>query len=335
MSAGWDALTQAVEEARALIRAEAPDADIAAEGEAYVTRVAAVGLGQAVLGHLFVEDGLSRALPCYGGPNPHYIMRFASVDASGTYRLEGQLNGSERVGVGLYSFVANGAPVIAGYAAFDASNTGPDGRFAIDFGEGAEATGGLPIEPGVRSLLVRVLHRDETSDPARLRFTGSLPPAGLALVTGTNDGALTFVANALRNNVREYLKWTAAVQATPNRLDVAPPELAETVQGDADTRYFLGSYDLPEGAWLEVTMPEDIAGYWVLHAYSFWFEHLQSPGVHDRNARRDDDGRIRIAIGPDLPEDVANRIDTRGRRRGSLICRIIGTGDCPSARIRS
>jgi hypothetical protein len=333
VTSGWETLNAAVAEARAQIAAKAPDASVAAEGEAYVTRVMAAGLGGAVLGHLFNQDGLSRALPCYGGPNPDYIMRFAPIDAAGSYRLDGQLNGSERVGVGLYSYGANGAPLEEGYAAFDAHNALPDGSFAIDLGVGAEASGGLAIKPGTRVMLVRVLHRDD-SDPARLRFRGATGARGLALATGSNDGALSFVAQSLANNVREYLKWTDAVQAHANRFDVAPPELTETVQGDRDTQYFLGSFDLAEGEWLEVTMSADIAGYWSINGYNYWFEHLQTPGVHDRNAVTDADGRVRIAIGPDLPPESRNRIDTLGRRRGSLICRIIGTGGCPQAAVR-
>jgi hypothetical protein len=65
MSTGWEALNAAIEEARTLIAAEAPDASVAAEGEAYVTRIVAAGLGGAVLGHLFREGGLTRALPVF------------------------------------------------------------------------------------------------------------------------------------------------------------------------------------------------------------------------------------------------------------------------------
>ena len=324
----WDVFNDAVATARDLVAAQAPDADTAAEGEAYVTRVATVGLGGAVLGHLFQQDGLSRALPCYGGPNPDYIMRFAPVEPGRSYRLEGRLNGSERVGVGLYDYGGpNGAPLERGYGAFDASNCAADGSFALDLGAGGE----LPIEPGTRVMLVRVLHRDPESDPARLRFTGGVGAGGLAL--GSNDGALAFVARGLLANVREYLKWTEVARSYRNRLDLAPAEMTATVQGDRDTQYFLGGFDLAEGEWLEVTMPAGISGYWSLHAYNYWYEHLQTPGGHDRNVVPDGDGRIRIAVGPASPGDAVNRIETLGRRKGALICRIIGTGGCPTTRV--
>lgn len=323
MSDGWAALNAAIAEARALIAAEAPDEATAAEGEAYVTRIVAAGLGGAVLGHLFHEGGLNRALPVYGGPNPDYIMRHTGIDPAGRYRVEGRLNGSERVGIGLYRIGPNGAPLIAGYTAFDSTNCGDEGQFSLNVAADAGGPDGLAVPPDTRILMFRVLHRDN-SEPARLEVTGGQPQRGPSLMTGSNDGALAFVANGLRNNVREYLKWMAAARDLPNRLDTAPPALAETVQGDADTSYFLGGFDLAEGEWLEVIMPADIGGYWSLHAYNFWYEHLQTPGVHDRNAIPDIDGHIRIAVGPVLPADARNRIDTVGRRKGAFVCRIVG-----------
>jgi hypothetical protein len=337
VSGGWEALNAAVAGARGLIAAEAPDEGVAADGEAYVARVLAAGLGGAMLGHLFRDGGLARALPVYGGPNPDYIMASAGVDPTRRYRLEGRLGGSERVGVGLYSIARNGAPLIAGYTAFDRSNCPADGTFALDIAADAEGPGGLAMAPDVRILLVRTLHRDG-SDPARLKFTGGETPSGPALMTGSSDGALGFVAKTLLANVREYLKWMAAARDLPNRLDVAPPALAETVVGDADTQYFLGGFDLGEDQWLEVVIPPNTAGYWSLHAYNFWYEHLQTPGVHDRNAIADADGSVRIAVGPTLPPDAVNRIDTVGRRRGAFVCRFVGGDGAvprPAARVRS
>ena len=123
--------------------------------------------------------------------------------------------------------------------------------------------------------------------------------------------------------------------AEANRLDLAPPELTETVQGDADTQYCLGGFDLAEGEWLEVTMPAGLAGYWSLHAYNYWYEHLQVAGAHDRNTTPDDDGLVRIAIGPNVPKSAINHIDTLGQIRGALVCRIIGGAAAPTTAVHS
>lgn len=323
MTTGWETLNSVISEVRELVATEAPDADTAAEGEAYVTRVVTAALATACMGHRLVQSGLAIALPVYGGPNPDYIMRHSAIDPAGRYRLEGQLNGSERVGVGLYSLGPNGAPLIAAYTSFDPTNCGPDGAFALDIAADATGPGALTIPPGARILMFRVLHRDG-SPPAYLDLTGGPPLQGPTLLTGTNDGALSFVANTVRGNIAEYMKWVAAARNLSNRLAEAPEELAETVIGDADTQYFLGGFDLGEGEWLEVVLPPGLSGYWSLHAYNYWYEHLVTPGVHDRNAVREADGKIRIAVGPDAPADAANRIDTLGRRKGAFVCRIVG-----------
>ena len=250
---------------------------------------------------------------------PDYRIAAAPIDPHGRSRLEGRLNESERVGVGLYALGANAAPLEVGYAAFDRGNSDADGSFRLDIAAEAAGDGTLAIPPEARILITRTLHR-----------TGG-QAASLA------EGALARAAQGLVAGVREYLKWTRAVVAKPNRLDVAPPELAATAQGDRDTHYYLGYFDLAEGEWLEVTMPHDLPGYWSLHAYNHWFEALQTTGAHDRNTAPESDGRIRVNLGPAVPSECTNRIDTLGRTRGALICRVIGAREVsvPAARVVS
>lgn len=323
MSDAWEVLNAAIAEARQRVADEAVDQATAIEGEAYVARVVASALTPAVLGHRLTEGGLSMPLPVYGGPNPDYIMRHSPVSADGRYRLEGRLNGSERVAAGLYRLGRKGAPMVAGYCAFDRTNCNPDGSFSLDIAAGLAGPGTLTIEPDVRIFMVRVLHRDD-SQPALLRFTGAPQQRGPSLATGSTEGALGMAAHMVRANIAEYMKWVRAARNLANRLDVAPPDLADTVIGDSDTRYFLGGYDLDEGEWLEVVLPGDLDGYWSLHAYNYWYEHLVTPGVHDRNAVIGADGKVTIAVGSQVPADAANRIDTLGRRRGAFVCRIVG-----------
>ena len=325
MSDGWAILNASIIEASHLVATAAPDEATVAEGEAYVTRVVTAALSTAFMGHRLVQSGLAMALPVYGGPNPDYLMRHAAIDPAGRYRVEGQLNGSERVGVGLYSIGPNGAPLIAGYTAFDRTNCAPDGSFALDLSADASGPGSLAIPPAARILMFRVLHRDG-SPPAYLALAGAPPLRGPTLVAGSNDSALAFAANNVRANIAEYMKWVRAARDLPNRLAAAPAELAETVIGDADTQYFLGGFDLGERQYVEVVMPAGLTGYWSLHAYNYWYEHLVTPGVHDRNAAPEADGTVRIVVGPDIPADRMNRIDTLGRRKGAFICRVAGHG---------
>jgi hypothetical protein len=321
---GWEAVSAAVATARAEVAAAAPDAATAAEGEAYVMRILTTCLTDAFLGHLMTENGLSRALPTRGGPNPDYRMVFAPLDPACRYRLEGRLNDSERVGVGTYSFGPGGSADISAYAAFDASSVDEDGRFAVDVAADAAGSGSLPILPGARSIMMRVLHRDPHGEPARLVLSGGPQVRDLALAQGSTDGALGQVAQALVGSIRTFLEWSAVTSVARNRFHAEAPEMAQGVQGDPDTIYFLGSYDLAEGEWLDVTLPGGIPGYWSLHAYNHWCESLPGASMGDNIASPDADGTIRIAIGPSVWGDAANRIDTLGRLRGALIFRAIG-----------
>lgn len=335
MSEAWEALAQSISGVRERIAALAPDAETATEGEAYVARVLTGQLSNAMLGHLLVENGFARALPTHGCPNPDYLMRHAGIDTSAHYRVSGKLNASERIGIGLYRFDATGTAFEVGYAAFDRSNTAPDGTFALELAPGASGPGSLAIPPEARVILVRVLHLAKDEPAAELRLEGPTTPPGLALATGSVEGALGMTANGLAKTIEQFLEWTRVTSAKPNRIESAPPHLAEAVQGDPDTAYYLGYFDLEENETLEVTMPRSLPGYWSLHAYNHWTESLQTQGMHNRNARTDDDGRIRIAVGHRPSSRYRNRIDTLGRKRGILICRIIGAAgsDAPAARL--
>jgi len=336
MSDGWEQLQAAIAEMRTQIADVAPDAETAADGEIYISRMVAAGLSGAFLGHLHSDNGITRALPVHGGPNPDYIMQHSGIDPSRRYRLTGQLNGSERVSVGLYTLGRNGAPLIAAHRVFDASNVDANREFTLDLSPEASGPDSLTIPEGARILLCRILHRS-ASEPARLALKGAPLQLGAKLPMGSNDAALAQNAHMLRANVTEYLKWTEAARALPNCLGKAPPELTATIQGDADAQYFLGSFDLAEGEWLDITLPAGLTGYWSLHAYNFWYEHLATPGVDDRTAQHEGDGTVRVAVGPTKPEGAKNWIDTVGKRRGAFVCRLVGQArefDVPDAIIR-
>jgi hypothetical protein len=329
-------LSSAVATARAELLAAAPDAACATEAEAYLMRVMAGSLDDACLSHLRTENGLTRALPTKGGPNPDYLMWHAAVDPTRRYRLEGCLNESERAGVGVYSFSAGGAAVLAGYAAFDRTTTTADGCFSLELGADAKGVGMLALTPSCRVLLVRILHRAPQGRPCTLKLTGGQTHVGLDHGPGSGERALAQAGQAALRAVRQFLEWSRQTSANSNRISAPPPILAEEVRGDPETNYCLGYYELSEGEWLEVLIPSGLTGYWSLHAYNHWCESLPGAGAHDLSALPDPDGRIRVRIGPTLAPGFINRVDTLGRRRGVLIFRAIGAGttQIPEAQLR-
>jgi hypothetical protein len=321
---GWEALNAAVAAARDEVAAAAPDPAVAAEGEAYVMRILATCLNDAFLGHLFTDSGLSRALPTRGGPNPDYRMAFAPLDQTRRYHLAGRLNDSERVGVGIYSFEPGGSANICDYTAFDRTSVDTQGQFAVNIARDAGGADALTIHPEARVVMIRTLHRDPMGDPAHLVLTGGPPIRDLTLARGSVDAALGQVAQALLGSIRTFLEWSAVTSTAVNTFHAQTPPMVQGVQGDPDTIYFLGSFNLRVGEWLEVRLPAGIPGYWSLHAYNHWCESLPGAGVGDNHCIAEADGSIRIAVGPTAAGDAPNRIDTLGRRRGALICRFIG-----------
>ena len=321
---GWAAFDAALATARAELAAAAPDAATASEAEAYLMRTAASTLSDGFLGDHFRAGGLTRAIPTRGGPNPDYQMWHAPIDAGRRYRLEGWLNASERAGVGLYTIGAGGVTLLAGYAAFDRSNVDGKGRFSLDLSADAEGPGALTLTPEHRVLLVRLLHRAPEAPACRLKLTGGAPVPALTPAMGTSEAALALASRNVVAGVRQFLEWSRLIGESRNRFTTPPPSIAASVQGDPDTGYYFAAYDLGPGEWLEALIPEGVEGYWSLHAYNHWCESLPGAGVHDLSATAGPDGRIRVRIGPNVPEGLANRVDTQGRRRGVLIYRTLG-----------
>jgi hypothetical protein len=335
-TSSWDAFSAALATARGELAAAAPDAETAREAEAYLLRTAASTLSDGFLGDHFRAGGLARAIPTRGGPNPDYQMWHAPIDATRRYRLEGWLNASERAGVGLYTIGAGGVTLLAGYAAFDRSNVDGKGRFSLELAADASGPGGLALAPEHRVLLIRILHRAPEAPACRLKLTGGAPFPPLTPAMGDSEAALALASRNVVAGVRQFLEWSRLIDESRNRFTTPPPSIAESVQGDPDTGYYFAGYDLAPGEWLEALMPAGVPGYWSLHAYNHWCESLPGAGIHDLSAQPDADGRLRVRIGPDVPETLANRVDTLGRRRGVLIYRTLGETETrvPEAAVR-
>ncbi len=333
----WQHLETALASARRDIAAAAPDAATATEGEAYVARLLAAALGDAFLGHLFTVGGVSHALPVKGAPNPDYILSHAPVDPARRYRLTGILNGSERIGIGLYHFSAAGEVLLGDYAAFDTGSVDAEGAFSLEIASDAAGPGTLTMTSACRVLLVRTLHRDPLAEPGRVFLEGGAGTVDLAFAGGGSDTGYQRAGQVVLAGVRQFLNWSRVTSAHPNRFIAPPDDMAASVQGDPDTTYYLGYYQLRPGEWLEVSMPEGLGHYWSVHAYNHWCESLPGAGIHDLNAVADAYGHIPMAIGPNLPPGIANRIDTLGRHRGVLIFRSVGatTPGPPETRVHS
>jgi len=318
------ALPQTLAELVEELRASAPGDQVACEADAYILRVYAASLNDAVLAHHFTQDGLSRAIPVRGCPNPDYILRHASLNGSGSYRLSVTLNESERVGVGLYRRTAQGSLESTDYRVIDADNVDFARKFVLSIVQSAESSHSMSLSADTTILLIRILHRTE-GPPAQTRLEGDIARQDLALAGGTPEAALSQAIEATQRSVRQFLSWSAQASNFPNQFRMGVQGLSQTLQGDPDTSYALGYFDLIENQVLRVAMPADLRGYWSLHAYNHWCESIPGASVHDKSASGDNHTGIVAFIGPTGSPEMGNFLDTRGRAKGILICRFIGS----------
>ena len=176
-------------------------------------------------------------------------------------------NDSGTVGVRLYSLGQGGSADISDYLAFDGTSVDAHGRFAVDIATDATAPC-IDHSSGARAVMVRTLHRHPTGDPARLVITGCAPIRILRWHRAAPLRRLGRLADAAQFRPT-FLEWSAATSAAINTFHAETPHMAQGVQGDSVIIYFLGSFNLGEGEWLEVTVPAGIPGYWSLHAYNY------------------------------------------------------------------
>jgi len=318
------ALPQRLAQLAEELRASAPGDQVACEADAYVLRVYAASLNDTVLAHHFMQDGLSRAIPVRGCPNPDYILRHASLNGSGSYRLSVTLNESERVGVGLYRRTDQDSLESADYRVIDADNVDSAGKFVLSIAHSPESPHSMSLSADTTILLIRILHRTEGS-PAQIRLEGDIARQDLTLAGGTPEAALSQAIQATQRSVRQFLSWSTQASSFPNQLRLGVQGLSQTLQGDPDTIYALGYFDLGENQVLKVTMPANLRGYWSLHAYNHWCEYIPGASVHDKSANSDNHSGIVAFIGPTGSGEMGNFLDTRGRAKGILIGRFMGS----------
>jgi len=318
------ALPQRLAQLAEELRASAPGDQVACEADAYVLRVYAASLNDTVLAHHFMQDGLSRAIPVRGCPNPDYILRHASLNGSGSYRLSVTLNESERVGVGLYRRTAQGSLESADYRVIDADNVDSAGKFVLSIAQSPDSSHSMSLSADTTILLIRILHRREGS-PAQTRLEGAPSRQDLTLAGGTPEAALSQAIEATQRSIHQFLSWSAQASSFPNQLRLGVQGLSQSLQGDPDTIYALGYFDLGENQVLKVTMPANLTGYWSLHAYNHWCEYIPGASVHDKSARGDNHGGIVAFIGPTGSPEMGNFLDTQGRAKGILIGRFMGS----------
>lgn len=271
----------------------------------------------------------------WGAPNAdtHYLM--AALRGDGIYRISGNCHG-RRFAVGRLWSDSPGFVM------------GDDGTFEIHLSAAAQggnwiaipaemdgAAGVTGYHPGLGgSILVKIFEEDWERDlpaprMAITRIDEGRPQAPPPLSPELLERRLRDAEALFRESWDFYEEHQAKMRAmiAPNVL--APPVTAIIPVLKPDIAgsplfYGFGFFDLAPGeCWLiESEVPTQ--GHWGFQLYSRWYESLdfqhRQSSLNRNQACIDDDGKLRIVVGPQEP-GTANWLDSEGHRQGCLIYR--------------
>ncbi len=280
--------------------------------------------------HRYDDDAVK-----WGGPNVdnHYLR--ARVDATGVYRIHGNVAGVRDLIVSTHE----GDMQLGQYGVFAEHQladlgVGDDGDLDITLGGPPVDANWIPLDPAATLVMIRVYVADwSVDDPGwfdieRIDRATDRPPAlDPATVARALDSAAHWVDTSV-HYWRDYLE-SSPVRALINTL--SPPRGARG--GSERIRYGAGWWLLEDGEALAIDFTRPDCDYWSFQLYSTpWFESLD---VRNRvnsftNATAiDAGGRVRLVVCASDP-GVANWLDTEGRREGMISYRFIGGSEPPT-----
>lgn len=318
----WRRLVATLPIAEQAVLDVAPDDATADEGIAYIGRCFAAALDQVLNAEQRIAGGLTFVQHAKGGANPDYRMAQAWLGPEAVYRLSGKLNGAARIAIGLYKPRPGFGLIIDAYVSTDDFPVDEKGRFSITIGGPPTdaAQPHLAPSPGGSILITRELRLLPGDVPAELQLELLQGPANQTPLALKDRLAPAIVQ--MGPIIEEFLRWTKTLTEQPNRIMPLPDALNDKVQGDPDTHYFSGSFDLEEGEALRIEVAPPECRYWMIQALNYWLEPI--PGANFNNATaRMENGRATFSVGPSDPR-APNWLNTQGRRRGTLFFRTVG-----------
>lgn len=338
----WEDFCDALRDAGRQVLDASPDDDFdRAEGLRYVTRLAANFLkanleesdpARAMLNQSGVKIGLD---------NPDYAYGGARLSPRFDYRLRGRLNDAHSIRMGAFSG-GLGTPeglIRDSYLTTEELALDDDGCFEVAISTEPHSGPWLAMKEGTNSLNVRQTLLDRPNQtPAELTLertdAGSPPepidPERLAEALGRAGFTVAAV-------VGQFLGWTASFAAHTHEVRPIDPQLLAFAQGDPDTSYNYGYYDLgPDEAWIiEFEPPE--CEYWNIQLGNHWLESLDfeyyRTSLNHHTAAVEDDGTVRVVVARRDPGHP-NWLDTAGHGRGGLALRWVGAEIEPEVRCR-
>ena len=302
-----------------------------AEGLRYVGRIARHALDHFIEGSDPAHPRLG-GLPRMGGDNPDYIYVSAPVSADYEYRLRGNRGEASFLAFSTYQgdVGTEEGLTLSGHLAGGDLECDSEGRFEISISSEERPGNWLGMQAGTTQLMIRQSLLDrQNQQPANFsieRVGGGAPPPPLdpSRYAQQIDRAGEYVEGA----IAQFLAWTDHYAARPNEVRPLEPALASLAQGDPQTHYYLGYYDLEPGHALQIDLCPPACEYWNLQLCNHWLESLDYENhrihVNHHTAVSDERGRVRMWVAEQDP-GTPNWLDSAGHRRGCIVLRQVGT----------
>jgi hypothetical protein len=330
----WNAFCDQLRSAGQQILEQAPEDNLdRAEGFRYLARLTSHALGRFTERPNPLRPAISYVSPRIGGDNPDFLYGSCTVSGKHQYQIRGQRQQAFNIGIGAYygGLGSGGGLQCAGYLLLSDLEVNADGSFEIVVSEQEQPGNWLPMVAECNSLLIRqtVLNRGQDT-PADLQVVcldgeGSqqrVPALTPAAFEKSLQNAGLFVGGV----VGQFLHWTNTFKARTNEIHPTDPSLLAIAQGDPNTFYHNGYFELAEDEALEITLDPPNCEYWNLQVANHWLESLDyldyCTHYNHASAKAGEDGKVRLYIAGTDP-GVDNWIDTAGHARGCISMRWI------------
>jgi hypothetical protein len=313
-----------------------------AEGLRYLGRLTQHFLRSALEESDPAQAILSSVTPKIGLDNPDYAYAGARLSDAFEYRLMGRVRDAATIGFGTFSG-ALGTPrglIRDAYLTLEELEVDATGRFEIAISREERPGNWLAMTEKTNSLSIRqtLLHR-ASETPAELeliRVDAGEAPAPLspeALERGLDRAALM-----IGGVVAQFLGWTRSFMAHEHEIRPIDPKLAAFAQGDPNTQYLYGYWELARDEAFVIDLEPPECDYWNLQIGNHWLESLDfmhhTTHINQATAIAREDGRVRAIVARSDP-GLPNWLDPAGHERGTLALRWVGAeAEVPLPRTR-
>ncbi len=330
----WNAFCDQLRAAGKQILEHAPADNLdRAEGFRYLSRLTSHALGRFSERPNPMRPSISYSSPRIGGDNPDFLYGSCTISGQQEYLIRGHRHEAFNIGIGSYygGLGAGKGLQCAGYLLLSELEVNTDGSFEIQVSQTEKAGNWLPMVAECNSLLIRqtVLNRGvdvaadlQVSCLAEPEQNQPVPVLTPQAFEKSLQNAGLFVGGV----VGQFLHWTNTFKERSNEIHPTDPSLLAFAQGDPNTFYHNGYFELAEDEVLEVELTPPVCEYWNLQVANHWLESLDyldyQTHYNHSNAKIDDDGKVRLYISCENP-GMDNWIDTAGHRRGCISMRWI------------